>query len=456
MARLIKISYAGLTLGLGGDASITLTEKYRCAYAYPEFTLGFEVVVRNATRATFLTAEAALIAAFRTPDGDLDVDLGGTNRHSFSHSLGTGFNGRATCEKIPDKVATANSARYRCTVTIQLPADASGRAGRQTSSVSVDAGPNGQRQVTIDGVFTAIAATPNATGHLAAVTSYCNDILGDVGGVYELLSPGGGYRYDDQDKILSFRRVYQEVIYRQSLSGGDHAAIKRPSLSVERVTPPDDSTDNFDTRPLEQFRVSYSAEIDKNETQDLTGLYNQTIRPLMLAEISGLAGSAVVLVRETFVPGPTGNTVSAAMEGVADFGSAFYRATLELQEYIREPKEWQPVWDGDPYSVDEYDVPGLHIRTAIRQLAYRDGRTVDARLGVPNYEAQGFKLIDTKRTKSFLTIGSAGQNIPIVNEVVVYTWRLVRVRTAGATGHDGVTGGGFGGFASGGERPRPL
>ena len=125
MARLIKITYGAVTVGLGGDASITLVDKYRAVYGYTEFALTFECVVRNATRATFLAAEAALVAAYRLPDQDLDVDLAGTNRHSFTVAAGTGFNARATAAKVGGVEDTANSARYACSVTVQLPADLS-------------------------------------------------------------------------------------------------------------------------------------------------------------------------------------------------------------------------------------------------------------------------------------------------------------------------------------------
>jgi hypothetical protein len=459
MARLIKIAYAGFTVGLGGDASVTLTDKYRAAYGYTEFSLTFEAVIRSATRATFLAAEAAFVAAFRKPDQDLDVDLGGTNRHTFATADGSGFNARATCEKLGGEEDTANSARYRASVTVQLPADLTGRSGRQTSSVSVEATLSGVRTVTIEGTYTALSTNSAVAQYVSAGTTYCDSVITAIGGTFELLAPvntgsgfqaAAGFRYDDQNKVLSFRRVYQEVIYRQSVSDTDVAAIKSPSLVVERVTPPDDSDPDFNTRPLEQLRVVYRAAIDKNASVDLAGLYNSTIRPLMLAEANALAGSTVVVTRENQSLEPTANTLSCVLECLADTGAAFYRATLDVIDYVKEPKEWAPVWSGDPYDVDEYDVPGLHLKTFIRQTASRLGATFDHRLMVPT--PSGFVLVDQERQESHRSVGVTGDQIPI--QEVIHTFRFRRVNVGGSGG----AGGGAGGSAGGTQvrTPPPL
>jgi hypothetical protein len=110
------------------------------ALGYTEFSMTFDVVVRNATRSTFLTSEAALYAAFKQPDQKLEVFLGASTRHTFDPAANTGFNSRATIERPPSELNTANSGLYRVSVLVQLPADLSGRDGRQTSTVTVEAG----------------------------------------------------------------------------------------------------------------------------------------------------------------------------------------------------------------------------------------------------------------------------------------------------------------------------
>ncbi len=208
MARLIKITYGSLAIGLGGNASITLADKYRCAYNYDAFSISFECVVRSATRSTFLTAEAALVAEFRKLDQDLDVELGGTNRHSFAASSNTGFLARPSCEKLGGEEDTANSARYRCTVTVQLPADLSGRDGRRSSVVSVEETPSGRKRASISGEYTALSSNSARAQYEASIAAFVSTTLSDL----SLTSTDlvvNTYNYDDQNKILRFSRTYE-------------------------------------------------------------------------------------------------------------------------------------------------------------------------------------------------------------------------------------------------------
>jgi len=449
VARLIKISYGGLTVGLGGNASITLTDKFRCASSYTEFSLTFECVVRNATRSTFLTAESALAAAFTQPDGDLDVELGGSDRFAFAHASNTGFNARATCEKVGGPEDTANSSRWRCSVTVQLPADLSGRSGRQTSAVSVDAGPNGVRTVTIDGTYTALSSNSAVAQYVAAGDTYCSGVLTAIGGTYELLTPhdqsgagfsstgdlAAGFRYDDQNKVLSFRRVYQEVIYRQSLSETDNAAIKRPSLTVERTTPTNDSDTAFTARPLEALRVTYAAEIDKNESTDLDALYRDTIRPLMLAEANTVAGSTVVVNAENYGLNRTGNGVTATMDVVAELGAEFIRAVLTIEDLFLPGETFADVWSGDPYEVDLYKVPARHFKTVIRDTVMRKGATLDPRRAIP--VLQGFREVQQFRRETRGGVGSAADRLGLESVTHSFVFRRVNVSTSAGTSSGG-------------------
>ena len=454
MARLIKITYASLVIGKDqSDASYTLTGKYSLASSYTEATFTFDVVVSNSTRASFLTSEANLIAAYRKPDQTLEVLLGSTDRHDYdpSSSVNSGFNARASCTKLGSVEDTANSARYRCSVTVQLPADLTGRSGRQSSSVSVDADPSGKRTVTIEGVYTALTTNSATDQYTSAADTYCSSVLSDVGGTYELLTRGGGFAYDDQDKVLRFRRVYREVIYRQGLSGTDVAALKEPRLVITRVTQPNDSAQGFDGVPLVAMRATYSAFVDKNESTDLAGIYSGTIRPLILAEANLVAGGTVVVHRESVDYDRDNNTIACVADLLADVGGTFYQINLDAEDVIQNGVRFVEVWDGDPYACDKYEVPELHIRTITRSTTARTSQRFAPRLGIP--DVAGFHEISTRRTERQSSFGIAGDPIPY--QVVFHTFVFRRANISGQP-----TGGDSGAGATGvGRRvpdyPRP-
>jgi hypothetical protein len=437
MARLIAITYGGYVVGLGGtSSSVVLTGKYLYTESYTEATVEFECVVRNATRATFLSAEAALVAALTKPDQDLSVALGGTNRANFSHASNTGFNGRATCRKLGGEEDTANSARYACAVTVQLPADLTGRDGRQSSDVDVQADVNGARTIVVNAVYTALAGSSARAKVEATGETYAAAVVASIGGTYERLNRGAGYSYDDQNKVAKFRAVFQEVVGRQSLSATDHAAIKSPRLVVSRQTPTDDSDPSFNTRPLEALLAVYTATIDKNEAEgveELHALYTTVIYPLIRAELELVAGSTVIVQDHTFALGPNGNTIEARVSCLADYGADFYRATLDSEDLIQHGIDFAPVWSGDPYEVDVYQFPATHLKIVTRMTVSHADKPPAARLMIP--ELPGFIEVEQRRKETFNSWGIPGDKIPYQTVTHTFVFRKATVsEVAEATG----------------------
>lgn len=421
MARLIKIAYGGLTIGVGGNSSITLMGKYGFTGSYTEASITFDVLVRNSTRSTFLTAEAALIAAYSTPDGDLDADLGGTDRHSFSHSLNSGFNARPGYKKIEDEHSTANSAHYQCSVTVQLPASLTGREGRQSSSVSVGQTPAGKRTVSIEGVYTALfVGTLSATAAFsAAADTYCAAVLATFSGeVFNLMTPGG-YVYDDQNKVLKFRRVYEQVLYQESAATFDVAGIKGQKLAIERATPNAPGDPGANVRPLERLRAQFSCWVVASVTTDLRGLYASTIRPHLLAELADAAQAGIVLVAESPTFDKAENTIAVAIEAVGR-GSGFLYAKLEVEDQISLGKQIEPVWSGEPYEADVYDVPIIWLRTYRRSTVSAGGGTLE----VPR--PAGFIQIAEAHSTFRDQIGIAGQGMPLVAAMDTFLFRRIK------------------------------
>lgn len=427
MARLIKVSYAGLTVGLGGNSSIVLTDRYRFGTSYTEASVTFECLVWNSNRTSFLSAEAALIAAFRTPDGDLDVDLGGSDRHSYSHSLNTGTNARASCEKLGTEQDTANSARYRCSVTVQLPADLSARAGRQTSSVSVDATPAGKFTVTIEGTYTALAdsgsgASSAVESYEDAIDGYCTTVLGDfTGKTFNLLTPTS-YVRDDQNKAVRFKRVYEQVFYRESTSLADVASIKGQKLTIERAQrgPAGDPTAN--AQPFDVIRAEFFCWVDSSVTTDLRSLYETTISGHIFDEI-GLVGQAgIVILSES----PSFNLAEGSISSVVEAAvirSGLLFATLDVEDQIDHGRVLRQVWDKDPYAVDLYDVPKLWIRVYRRT-------TLSAGSGdLPIPQPRGFLELTRARSVTRNLIGSVGRRgqLPTVLGVDTFVFRRANV-----------------------------
>ena len=407
MSRLIKITYAGLAIGKDqADSSYNLADKYKISSGYTEFSITFEVVVSNSTRSTFLTSEAALIAAYRKPDQALEVVIGSTARHDYDPADNTGFNARATCVKVGGPEDTANSSRYRCQVTVQLPADLSGRSGRQSSTVTVDTTASGKRTVTIEGSYTALSTNAATDQYAAAADTYCSGVLTAVGGTYNLLPES--YVYDDQDKVLRFKRVYQEVFAAESVAATDNAAICDQRLVIERGDtqeggPWGDGGWDRKVTPLRRVRAIFSCSVKSSQTTDLKTLYEGTVLPHLDAQVNAVTGGTLVRVSATPSFDVGENRLQATVEYLADVGSSFLAADIRVTQEIDHGIRLVPVWDGSPFSRDLYHVPQAKIITVERDLTWVGPEGPST---VPN--VQGYYLTFTSRTESRTRVGGIG------------------------------------------------
>lgn len=413
MARLLAFTYAGLTIGNGGSDDYHLTGHYRFIRDYERATLTFEVVVQNDDPDLFLAAEAALVSAFSMPDQTLDVVLGASTRLSFSPAANTGFNTRASARKMAGPDDTARSARYECTVTAELPASLAGRAGRRTSTVNVATSPSGRRTVTISGTYTALGNRAAREQFAAEVDAYCNGVLSGLGGTWELAGTPQA-EADDQDKVIRFQRVYREILYPQAQGKTDHAAIIDPQVTFRLTRSSGEFTQELGTaQPLLELQATYSASVSFDETTDLRTLYEQTIRPYIVAEAARVTGAgAVVVVSESPEYDPGENTVRASLSLMADPGSAFFLARTSVSDSIDKGFIFKPVYNGNPWARDKYRGHGSWVRTLTRTTVARGSVVIAGNMVISDHgeppQFPGFVEVREARRANTWAVGLPG------------------------------------------------
>jgi hypothetical protein len=434
MARTLAFTYGSLTIGNGqADSSYNLTGRYRFTQDYERAALQFEVVVSNATHATFLAAEAALLAAYRLPDQTLTVALSASNRHVFNPTANSGFNIRANARKIGGEEDTAHSAKYECSVTVELPANLTGRAGRRSSSVNVSTSPAGRRSLVVSGVYTALANNAARAQFAAQVDAYCSTVLTGLGGTWEMVGTPTA-ESDDQDKTIRFTRHYSEIIFGQAIGTTDHAALVDPKLVLRRTRTSADSSQSLGSaQALVEISADYSVSVKIDQTTDLDALWSETIRPYVLQEAERYAGGTVVVTRETPGFNPSENTFSVAMTIMADAGSKFFQARTEVSDSIDYGIILKPVWDGNPFSRDRYDGPGSWVRTLSRTTLTRGVDTISGNEVVSDHgeppQFEGFVEVREARRARSWNLGLPGEDIPLRASTTSYTYVRADVRT---------------------------
>lgn len=381
--RLLSFTYGTLTVGNGGSADYHLTGRYRFGQDYDRASLVFEVVVQNDDADLFLAAEAALVAAYRTPDQALLVVLSATTRHSYAPVSNTGFNTRASARKLGGPEDTATSAKYECSVSIELPASLTGRGGRRSSSVNVSTTTSGRRDVTVTGVYTALANNAARAQFAASVDTYCQSILTGLGGTWERVGTPTA-ESDDQDKTIRFTRSYAEVVYPQAATlVAAYPALLQPRLSLRRARASLQSITAAE--PLREVVADFTASV-VNSSADLVNLWESAVRPFMISEVERLSGGGTVaVVREAPLYGLNERQVSASMTMLVSVGLLKARISVSDSEDLGQLHK--PVWSGNPYERDQYQGPMSFVRVVTKRAL----STQPVVLGAPAYP--GLKLV---------------------------------------------------------------
>lgn len=204
----MTITYAGY--GVGGSTG-------RILEAYHTFEKGDAVcavqysfiIPQTADSSALASACAVAEAAFTTPYAALTVVQSGSTILSLSHTASTGFNSHPKIIKTESLADSGRSRRYVVRIDFEMPATNFGTSYRQDSSVKLEYDESRRRRISIDGIYTANGSTGARAQYLASIGAYVSSIQTALGGTYDLLEDVA--TADDQDKILTFHRRYDEL-----------------------------------------------------------------------------------------------------------------------------------------------------------------------------------------------------------------------------------------------------
>lgn len=384
MARLLYIVYGAYRVGLTPTSSaVELEDRYSWGSDENGASFSFQVLITADTPTNYNTAVAAFEVAMRTPDLALTVVMDSDTRHTYDPAANTGLNPRGSVRKIGGKHNTARSGRFAASITLALPMDATGRAGRRSATVQVFKTPAGRRRCVIDAAYTAATLAMGGVAgaranYAAGIATYAAAQITALGGTWELLADSN-VATDQNDKVATGSRVYQELKYNQGVGTLDVGSIKNQRLIIKRGDPSINDTvqgiqgSQWDVSRLQLLEATYSAQIDFAVTTGLKDLWEGTILPHIDESVSAVASSAVI--RSTPKPefNPVENTISASVTYLADVGGAFFQMRESMAAQTDEGIVFRPVWNGDPYARVKYQGPKHSTRTLTRQYVSRSG-----------------------------------------------------------------------------------
>jgi len=431
--RTLTIAYGGVTVGT--STSYDLREIMEVSETYEQTTVVCLVTFDAADTASVQMLDDALRAAFTKPDQDLVVTLNGQTWLSLSHSGHTGFNARVQLVPLPEYFST-RSYGYRVTFQVRLPADLSGRAGRQTSRWSTSTRPTGQKLLAVEATYTALSGVGTALATAQAdFATYVAALQAVVTGTW-VETQAVSFDLDDQNKVCVARAEYQQRLIDDSLTGADDTTfeVRGYTISVER--PESKVMRNSGALPLARVSVTFGADVDTGSTIKAT--YTDRILPYLAALITSHADvvGTPKVARESVEFDPWRNTLQGTVTYLAA-QTSLISASKRIRGRENSGETLVPKLNrNEPFDKAQYTGPRYRIRTVeIVTIELFGGTRHDTlvRQAQRDLERQGYVWKDTETVEADTQVPTArGDSYTFTERATVLTLEFGKVSTGGA------------------------
>jgi len=355
--RELEVTYGDLVVG-GASTTYLLDGVHVLRHGFLTSEVEFSFVAVGTSEAAFEDACRRAEDALREPDQSLKIRQGGSTLVDLSQDQDTGLDAMPTITKAGDEHDTGRSRTYRARIEFGRPGGRADVDGLRRSSVTLAYSPARVRTMTIEGEFTAVNGTDARAQYEAKIDAMATAATTAFGGTWELASEDASNTTND--KSVTFRRVYDEVIYAQGTGGTADAAIVRQTLQVEK-TEQNEQGETFPARPLDVSTARWDVSIDAEVTTDLDAKW-ESIKDWLTARTTEVLGGGIVLSRTpTF--DRNANRISATIR-VANATRSFIRYSREVSDRLDYGVVLVPVWkDGQRFARYVYDGVARYERT---------------------------------------------------------------------------------------------
>lgn len=361
-----------------------------------------EFLLSATTAAAFETASDAMLAAFTVNDKAFSLADGAQTIVSWSPSLNTGFLTRARVARVKSPLNTDLSGLYRFELEGETSPQETTRNGRREATISLlTPNPREIRTLEFAGKWTALpGGTPSS-----AKDAYDTNVATWIATWLAIVTTTGIWQnhgspsldWDDENKVLTFRAKYQEVIFSSSPTDTTNAVYTvgkftrqdpekygEPILnsgvashrSGENVTQAGGGTGQgtpgaIGNKMPRRFTVQTTTYYQTPATYKPNSFFNDIIRPWIKNTVKAIFGTGRVIFERFSVP--VEDVAAKSIECQAQILVASAGVLLEYEETVRRIHNpnlvIEDVWSGTP---DDFDIqPGgrrLTLVHTIRQV----------------------------------------------------------------------------------------
>lgn len=307
------------------------------------------------------------------------TNASGANAAAASIGI-TGFNAKPSIRKggtlRTDRIL---SRRYDVSVELQIAPSITGRNGRVDTLVQIDQSDSKRRRMRISGTYKGNGTSSALEAYVANVDTYANTIQSVFGGTWEgPFADGPLFVMDDEyavasgkaGRVLRFNHTYEQLIYNQARGVLDDVRLRRQMLKVRPSfeAPGDYGPGGKAVYRLRRVTVSYACSVDKDQSQDLKGIYEATVKPFLLDEAKLAVGtSQFAFTFSDPLLDRAENRIEATVEVLAASNGNMVASTVTTQDEDDAGKYLVAVWNGDPLAKIDYDGPKTLRRTVTQR-----------------------------------------------------------------------------------------
>ena len=370
-----EMTYGSTVIG-GSETSRLFVNRYTTTRGHRFFEVEADVFVEEAGDAAFIATCNALELEFRTPRQRLQVTMNGSTIEDFNPAtaVNSGFDAEPSIEKLGERADTTRSRLYRISVRVTLSAEVLGQDGRDLdATITIEESPAQQRTVTFRGTYTAIAGTDADDTYEANAVAYADAYLaskfpGPPAPEWDRVNPRLT-TLTDSGKEITYELVYLEVLEGKTGSSApdfNDPEIREHSLVVIRSQDGGREGQINGERgvPRQNYRVLFSAFVDRDRAQDLQDKWDSDVVPWMQQEAARITGAGDLVVVQAV---PRFDPTTSRFEGeltleTGVFGS-LNRATVTFRLRITGGYRFMPLADGDPDTFDVFEGKRAVVRT---------------------------------------------------------------------------------------------
>lgn len=381
--REMAVHYNGVVVG-ARSRWYKLDGIYASSIGYRESFVEFGFTVIATSHAEFVALTKNVENAFRRPHGRLQISLLNGVLVDLGHDQNTGFNAQPAIIKRGDDKDTGRSRFYRVRIDFEMPADTGAEEDTGLREATIDQAYSSSRRrtVTFGGLYTATGTTSARAQYEGGASDYCDGILSGFGGTFELVEEPQA-ETDAENKTCQWQRVYEEVKFAQSSGSTNDAAIVRQDLRIQRRrlapgdtfstaggdVPGSDAVDpgtgtTTQAVRLVEITANYSAWLRSDQTTDIKGKYESTIKPWIVSQVEAIQDGTLALIDEQLEPQYDDNRISAVLIfHVNSGGGDILEREVTIEDMQESGLTRLGVWSGNPLEKYEYQRPTKVLRT---------------------------------------------------------------------------------------------